>query len=426
VRTFQAGVLLLAALVGLYGCSVESGEGRGGAEAVDSNDENTLWTCSMHPQVMQDSPGDCPLCGMDLIPVEREPDRESAEARTISFTEAGARLMEIETSVVTRRPVDIEIELVGRVTYDAGRVAVVSARVPGRIEKLYVDSVGDRVAERQPLFELYGAELLAAQRELSEAASVYGTAREAGDEGATNAALELLQAVRDRLSLWGVSADQISAIEKAGPAGSTVAIVSPITGTVVEERVVEGSYVTTGQQLFTIADLSSVWVDLSAHETDLALLAEGQPVSFRAAALPGRRFDGVLTLVEPIVDPATRTVTARAEVDNPDGVLRPEMFVTAEVSASATLDGAQAPIVIPSSAPLLTGKRAVVYVEVDDAAGPTFEGREIVLGPRAGDHYIVVSGLVPGERVVTNGAFKIDSALQIRAKPSMMSPSGAE
>jgi Cu(I)/Ag(I) efflux system membrane fusion protein len=191
---------------------------------------------------------------------------------------------------------------------------------------------------------------------------------------------------------------------------------------VVEKGVTEGSYVSTGQMLFTIADLSVVWVELSAYESDLPWLSEGQPVEFATTAFPGRTFTGTLSFVEPVVNPVTRTVTVRAEVANGDGALKPDMFVRATARSAHHAHDGTAPLVIPATAPLLTGKRAVVYVELSGTDAPAFEGREVVLGPRAGDYYVVISGLHEGERVVSEGAFKIDSALQIRAKPSMMSP----
>lgn len=419
-----AATILGAAVALSLGCSDGSDGERKSVESL-AVDDDTIWTCSMHPQVRQNEPGDCPLCGMDLIPVEPEPEERGTGDRVISFTETGVALMEIETAPVMRRAVAVEVELVGRVAYDAERVAVVSAWVPGRIEELHVDHVGERIVSGQPLIELYGPELVAAQMELLEASEALRSARAAG-ERAVREASETLAAVRERLRRWGVSADQMSRVEESGATEQNVTIVSPLSGTVVEENVTEGTYLTTGEKLFVIADLSSVWIDLAAHEKDLAVLREGDHVNFLAAALPGRAFEGVVSLVEPIVDPATRTVTVRVEADNSDGALKPDMFVTARVAGSVSTEGRDLPIVIPSTAPLLTGKRAVVYVEVEGSERPTFEGREVVLGPRAGEYYVVVSGLTPGERVVTNGAFKIDSALEIRAMPSMMNPTGAD
>jgi Cu(I)/Ag(I) efflux system membrane fusion protein len=182
-------------------------------------------------------------------------------------------------------------------------------------------------------------------------------------------------------------------------------------------------YVTTGTTMYSLADLSTVWVELEAYESDLAWIREGQDVAFTTEAHPGETFHGKVSFVDPVVDPATRTVKVRVEAGNGDGKLKPQMFVRALAHADAG-HGGRAPLVIPKTAPLLTGTRAVVYVEVPGADSPTYEGREVVLGSRAGDYYVVREGLSEGELVVTEGNFKIDSALQIRAKPSMMSPEG--
>jgi Cu(I)/Ag(I) efflux system membrane fusion protein len=422
-----ASTVLAAALAVSLGCSgsSESGEQQAAAQEAQElaqNGADVIWTCSMHPQVRQNGPGKCPICGMDLIPVAQEVEEGQVAGRTISFSNAGMALMEIETTPVTRRRVDVDVELVGKVTYDAGRVATVSAWVPGRIEKLHVDHVGEKVEAGQPIMDLYGPELMAAQRELVEASSAYRKAEATGDTRMTDSAMEVLAAVRERLKLWGISDRQVADIEARGTVEPRITVVSPVSGVVVWEQVIEGAYVSMGQKLLTIADLSVVWIDLEAHETDLAWLTEGLPATFHVEALPGHTFHGSVVLVEPVVDPTTRTVVVRIEADNKDGALKPDMFVRAVVTAPAGSGDSKTSIVIPSTAPLLTGKRAVVYVQVAGAERPTFEGREVVLGPRAGDYYVVVSGLAPGERVVTNGAFKIDSALEIRAMPSMMSP----
>ena len=376
----------------------------------------------MHPQVRQDGPGDCPLCGMDLIPVEDESAGEEEGERVLSVSEAGRKLMEIETAAVMRMNVGVDVGLVGKVTYDEGRVSRIAAWVPGRVEKLHVDYVGYEVAAGEPMVELYGPELLAAQQELLQSLSAHRDAIAAGKPRLIESTDEVLSAVRERLRLWGLSEPQVAEIESRGAAEPRVTIESPSGGTVVEKSVAEGAYVTTGQMLFTVADLSVVWVELSAYESDLPWLSEGQALEFETAAFPGRTFTGKLSFVEPVVDPATRTITVRAEVSNSDGALKPDMFVRATARSGHGGHGSGAPLVIPATAPLLTGERAVVYVEITDSDGPAFEGREVVLGPRAGDYYVVISGLHEGERVVSEGAFKIDSALQIRAKPSMMSP----
>ncbi len=412
------GVLLATALL-LASCG---GGGEVADEQAREHADGVVWTCSMHPQVRADGPGDCPLCGMDLIPVEVEGAAEEVGERVLTVSEAGRKLMEIQTARVKRMNVGVDVGLVGKVAYDEGRVSRIAAWVPGRVERLHVDYVGYEVKAGEPMIELYGPELLAAQQELIQSASAHRDAVAAGKPRVVGSTDEVLAAVRERLRLWGLSEAQVAGIESRGVAAPRVTIESPTGGTVVEKNVTEGAYVSTGQALFTIADLSVVWVELSAYESDLPWLSEGESVEFETTAFPGRTFTGKLSFVEPVVDQVTRTVTARAEVPNGDGALKPGMFVRATVRSDHGARGAGVPLVIPATAPLLTGDRAVVYVELEDSDGPSFEGREVVLGPRAGDYYIVVSGLREGERVVSEGAFKIDSALQIRAKPSMMSP----
>lgn len=398
-----------------------AGPGLAGSDPVAGDKTSAvIWTCSMHPQIRQPKPGDCPICGMDLVPVEEEPTSAGAEdARWLTVSEAAAKLMEIATSPVERRVVEVEVPMVGKVTYDETRVSRIAAWVPGRIERLFVDYTGYVVKQGDPMAELYSPELLAAQEELIQARGAVQRAE--GGGGAVDRPQATLDAVRERLSLWGLSEGQIREIEERGTAEPRMAVLAPSGGTVVEKSVTEGMYVDTGMEIFTIADLSRVWIALEAYESDLAWLRTGQHAVFTVEGHPGETFEGAVSFVEPTVDPVTRTVEVRLEAPNGGGRLKPGMFVRATVHAR---DGGAARLVVPATAPLLTGSRAVVYVEVPGAELPTYEGRDVVLGPRGGDYYVVLSGLREGERVVTEGNFKIDSALQIRAKPSMMSPEG--
>ncbi len=404
--------VILVSLTGLSAC--QSGEEAGTRTATDGIE----WTCSMHPQVRQPEPGDCPICGMDLIPVETR--QEETASRRLTVTDAGRKLMEVETAPVTRRVVEMEVPMVGTVTYDEGRVETIAARVGGRIDKMHIDFEGALVQAGEPMVDLYSPGLVAAQEELHRAAGTHDRAHSTGSVS-EESALATLEAVRERLAQWGLSDAQVRAIEEGGDAGATVTLVAPVGGTVVEKNATEGAYVQTGTVIFTIADLSRVWVELEAYESDLAWVSSGQRVMFRADAYPGRIFEGTVAFIDPVVDPATRTVGIRVEAANEEGLLKPMMFVRATVMARLGSHG-NPPLVVPATAPLLTGTRAVVYVEVPGQDVPTYEGREIVLGPRAGSFYVVESGLHEGERVVVEGAFKIDSALQIRAMPSMMNP----
>ncbi len=431
------------------------------------------WSCSMHPHIMRDAPGKCPICGMDLIPVRQNHSATDEEPRQLTVSLAQRALMRIETVPVERRFPVAELRLVGKVAYDETRLAYITAWVPGRIDDLLVDYTGVTVREGDHMVQLYSPELLSAQEELLQALQGLADLSKSSMSSLRNSASGTVEAARDRLRLWGLGADQIKEIEDSGKASEHVTINSPASGVVIHRNAQEGMYVETGTRIFTIADLDAVWVQLDAYESDLRWLRYGQHVDFTTEAYPGETFNGVVSFIDPVLNPTTRTVKVRVNVDNRDGRLKPEMFVRANVSAqfagsgrmldkdmigkwvspmhpevikdapgkcpicgmdlvpaeslgyaNAAPSDAVAPLVIPATAALLTGKRAVVYVEVPDTDRPTYVGREVVLGPRAGPDYVVESGLAEGDLVVVSGNFKIDSALQIQAKPSMMNPAG--
>ncbi|TKJ36642.1 MAG: efflux transporter periplasmic adaptor subunit [Planctomycetes bacterium B3_Pla] len=426
----------------------------------------TWWTCSMHPQIRQPKQGKCPLCFMDLIQASSE--GGDIGPRQISFSKEATKLMEIDTTAVQRRFVTSEIRMVGKIDYDETRVKHITAWVPGRIDRLYVDFTGIKVEKGDHLVYLYSKELLEDQRALLAAIAGAERIRPDSSDFADRLKSANVEAVRTRLRLRGLTDEQIAEIEKAGEPLTHLTIYSPIGGIVIEKKVTEGMYVNTGTHIYTVADLSKLWVMLDAYESDLSWIRYGQGVEFSTEAYPGEVFKGKISFRDPVLNARTRTVKVRVNVENPNGKLKPEMFVRAVLRAKVAQGGAvmepdlagkwicpmhpsivkaqagacdicdmdlvtteslytavgepnEPPLVIPASAPLITGKRAVVYVKVPDKEKPTFEGREVVLGPRAGNYYLVKDGLEEGEVVVTNGNFKIDSALQIQAKPSMMS-----
>ncbi len=437
LRLLGGGIALLL-IVGLaflagrtFRPAVATGD-RAGTEAAPTDAghaEPTLWTCSMHPQIKLPKPGKCPICFMDLIPLEAGAagGDEPVGPRTLVLSEAAAALAEIATEPVTRAPVAATVRLEGKVVFDESRYREITAWVAGRLDTVWVDTTGQRVSRGEPLVSIYSPRLYAAQTELLSAASAAADPR--GTELMRATSLRTLEAARERLRQWGLPADWIAEVERSGVARDHVTIPAPISGVVVHRGAVEGAYVKTGTPLYRVVDLDEVWVDLEAFESELPLLRVGQKATFTTRARPGRRWEGRIVFIDPVLDRRTRTATVRLAVDNRDGALLPEMFVQGIVHASLdaegrpAADGAEPPLTIPATAPLVTGTRAVVYVrEPGDA--PRFTGREVVLGPRAGDRYVVLSGLREGELVVTKGNFKIDSALQIQAKPSMMNPTG--
>jgi Cu(I)/Ag(I) efflux system membrane fusion protein len=438
-----------------------------------TSEQVDYWTCSMHPQIHMPKPGLCPICNMKLIPVSKEAGGEMASMREFTTSESAKALMDIETSPVERKFVEAEIRMVGKVEYDESRLAYITAWVPGRLDQLYVDYTGVSVNKGDHMVYMYSPELLSAQQELLQATKSAQRIKSDNSDIVRDLTTGTLKAAREKLRLLGLSAEQIAEVEKRGSPIDHLTIYAPISGIVVHKNALEGMYVNTGTRIYTVADLSHVWVKLDAYESDLSWLRFGQQVEFTTVSFPGEVFRGTISFIDPVLDPVTRTVKVRVDVPNEDGKLKPEMFVKALVKANVAAVGkvmdpglagkwicpmhpsvvkdapgecdicgmalvkteslgyvsvepqdSDKPLVIPVTAALITGTRAIVYVEVPNADKPTYEGREIVLGPRAGDYYIVRNGLEQGQHVVTKGNFKIDSALQIQAKPSMMTPEG--
>ncbi len=521
-----------------------------------------LWTCSMHPQIRQSHPGQCPICGMDLIPVATQ----GGGLRTLTVSPESRALMSIASTPVERKYVTHEIPMVGKVDYDETKIGYITAWVPGRLDRLYVDYTGVEVKQGDHMVYIYSPELYSAQEELIQALK-HRRERPVNQSTKLIQPIDLVEAAREKLRLLGLTESQVKDIEKQNRPSDHLTIFAKVSGIVIDKLKQEGDYVKTGERIYTIADLNQVWVHLDAYETDLPWIRYGQDVTVTTEAYPGETFHGRIAFIQPVLNDNTRTVKVRVNVPNADGKLKPDMFVHATVKpqvaaggrvmdpslagkwispmhpeivkdhpgkcdicgmplvraeslgyVTPTTDEKQAPLVIPYSAALVTGRRAIVYVELPkmpmgvetafqgiaqaikagdleqiqktfavfsnvldrpyDRQGtdyaqrlwngfadrlatlalageristkqaaadvlvrletlmselreefapvgqPTFEGREIVLGPRAGSRYLVKHGLEEGELVVTSGNFKIDAEIQIQAKPSMMTPEG--
>ena len=563
-------LLVIQAIVFLglgYFLSSMMGEGDGtsppasvaGGTGVEAPANTTVWTCSMHPQIRRSAPGDCPICGMDLIPVAKT----SGGLRTLTVSPEARALMNIETSRVERRYAPHEIRMVGKVDYDETKLGYITAWVSGRLDRLYVDYTGVEVKKGYHMVYIYSEDLYSAQQELIQAMRYADKRGRSPDVANVN----LVEGAREKLRLLGLTEEQIKQIEKQDKPSDHLTIYSPVSGIVIEKLKQEGERVRLGDRIYTIADLNLVWVHLDAYESDLPWVRYGQDVTITTEAYPGEEFHGRIAFIQPVLNDKTRTVSVRVNVPNLEGKLKPGMFVHGTVhpkvaAAGRVIDPSLAgkwicpmhpeivksepgicdicemplvraeslgyvtpetdkqkpPLVIPYLAALMTGTRAVVYVELPNMhstaepafqtlsavvqkgnlkkiheafatyadmldrpydqpgtgyakdlwnsyadrlgtyalAGrrartvpeaerifgqieavmtamreqfavpgqPTFEGREIVLGPRAGDYYLVRNGLKEGELVVSQGNFKIDSEIQIQAKPSMMTPEG--
>jgi membrane fusion protein, copper/silver efflux system len=420
------GVIVVVFIIGYFvggqgGQGVNhAGHDEGGSDAA------TSWTCSMHPQVQQPEFGQCPLCGMDLIPAGTS---EPGSPRELKLSAAAQKLAEIETTTVKRQPAAVELRLAGKIAYDETSVAAISAWVPGRIDSLFVDFTGVEVSEGDPMALIYSPQLLTAQEELIQAFATTGASGASSGSGYRATLESNLEAARTKLRLLGLTSSQIAAIESSGQPSDHLILHAPMGGVVIEKQAVAGKYLQTGSPIYTIADLSHVWAQLEAYETDLAWIKKGQQVEIQTSAYPGRYFRGQVEFIDPVLNDRLRTVTIRVDVPNAEYLLKPGMLAYGTIAARVNEQGIadadtlsmRDPLTIPASAPLRTGKRSVVYVANAGETGH-YTGREVILGPRVGDAYVILEGLSEGEQVVSKGNFKIDSAIQITAGFSMMNP----
>jgi membrane fusion protein, copper/silver efflux system len=410
--------------------------------------EKTLYTCSMHPQVIQDHPGECPICGMKLVPVRNDatshkdrptkdrkikyykstmllgeisqtPRKDSMgmemipvyegeeNTQTITVDPATIQKMGVRTAVVTKGPLRRVIRTIGTIDYNETALADVTTKFRGWIEKLYVDSTGKQVHKGEPLFDIYSPDLYNAQNEYVLALN------QAGAGG-------LKASARQKLKLFDVSEDQIAQLEKTRQPQRTLRVDAPIDGIVVEKNAVQGQMVEAGMRLYRLADLGIVWVQSQIYEQDLSLLKLGQEAEVSLSYLPDRKFRGRITYIYPTVDEKTRTARVRMEFHNPGLFLKPGMFATVELRAELEPEA----LLVPDMAILRSGDKNTVFVALEDGR---FDPRRVTIGARGeNDQIQVLSGLKEGERVVTSGQFMLDSESQLReAIQKMLNPASA-
>ncbi|HXR06533.1 MAG TPA: efflux RND transporter periplasmic adaptor subunit [Candidatus Acidoferrum sp.] len=455
--TKSMSLLLLLAMVGagvfIAGCS--KGDNGGGAAA--AQETKTLYTCGMHPQVVQDHPGNCPICGMKLTPIRKQTGVENAnsntrgqpgerkikyykstmmpgevrqtpgkdsmgmdmvpvyedqaaasQSQTIAIDPVTMQNMGIRTAVATRGPLRRTIRTVGVVAYNEATLADVTTKFKGWIEKLYVNTTGQLVMRGDPLFEIYSPDLYSAQVEYLLATDPSNPA--SGRDPLKTSALTKLQ-------FFDISAGQIAELERTRQARKTLRMDAPQDGFVVEKNVVEGQMVDAGMRTYRLADLGLVWVQAQIYEQDLAYLKLGEEATVTLDYLPDREFRGRVTYIYPNVDEKTRTAQVRMEFHNPGYFLKPGMFATVKVVSELEPSA----LLIPDMAILRSGEKTTVFVALD---GGKFDPRNVTLGPQAeNDQYEVLSGVSEGERIVTSGQFMLDSESQLReAIQKMMEP----
>ncbi|HLO58409.1 MAG TPA: efflux RND transporter periplasmic adaptor subunit [Bacteroidales bacterium] len=395
-------LFLLAGII--LGWIVFHSSGKHNAEPAHVASSDEIWTCSMHPQIRMHEPGKCPICGMNLIPLEHND--EAYDSLAVYLTPEAAQLANVMTSKVTRQNPVMEVRLYGKVQADERMIQSQTAHIPGRIEDLLVSFTGEAVKKGQALVVLYSPELITAQQELIEASRT------------RQSQPEIYQAAREKLMHWKLSDEQIDGILQSGMTMHDFKVTSNTSGIVTRKFVNNGDHVAEGTPLYEVADLSRVWVMFDAYETDLLFLKPGDVVSFFIQALPGMNFSGKIEFIDPVIDPVTRVAKVRVEYNNAKGLLKPEMFATGLIKTNAGYHGKD--LVIPKSAVLWTGTRSIVYVK-KPGTEPVFSMREVTLGPVVGNSYVITAGLKEGEEIVTQGTFSVDAAAQLDGKPSMMS-----
>ncbi len=415
--------------------------------------------CPMHPTVVSDRPGSCPICGMRLVPIDEEessptsghedhaghgepeqvPKGEAHPATTTSgdgavsagrmpegmagmpaagdqgvdgripvrLSERKRQLIGVRTEPVVRRRLERTIRTVGRVTYDETRLHHVHTKVAGWIERLYANATGEMVQANRPLFTFYSPELVASAQEYLLALEARRRLSDTTLPSVRDSGERLLASARRRLQLFDLTADQIRELERRGTVPTTMTVYAPISGHIISRNITQGEKIEAGTNLLDIADLSHVWVLADIYEYELPFVHVGQPATMTLSYLPDRTFEGKVTLVYPTVSEATRTVKVRIEFANPDYMLRPEMY--AQVEIRSNLGEA---LVVPESAVISTGTRDIAFV---DRGNGILEPRELTLGVRLPDVFAVTSGLSEGEQVVTSGNFLIDSESKLKA-----------
>lgn len=417
-RWIQPGIIVVACVLAFFiGRQCASPKTPGTiTDPAHTHAQETIWTCSMHPQIQSPDPGLCPICAMDLIPLKEG--GEVLEPNEVALSERALQLAQIRTAPVLRALDEAsQIRLLGRVEEDESSARKVTAWTGGRIDKLHVQVTGERIRKGQVIATLYSPEVYAAHRDLLVAVRHVERLKDA-PASSRDSAQVTVEAARTKLRLIGVPDAEIKVLETQTEPTTQIRIRSPFAGTVVERMATEGTYVQPGDSLYRLSDLSTVWVQLDAYEADLSRLAVGQTVQMEVGGI-SEVYEGKIAFLDPILDATRRTTRVRVEVTNTDRRLLPGMFAQAIVHHGNPQD-VQVPLVIPDTAPIFTGRRSVVYVEVPGKDRPTYASREVRLGPKMGSVYPVVAGLQEAERVVVNGAFALDADLQIKGGRSMM------
>ena len=385
------------------------------AEKIENHSEaehtDEHWTCSMHPQIDMPEPGQCPICGMDLIPKEKGSE-EQLDPNRFKMTKTAIALANIQTFTVGNSIPGIDkskMKLSGKIVQNDNNTALQTAHFGGRIEKLYYKAEGDYIKKGSLLALIYSPELVTAQNELIQALEV------------KNEQPELYNSVRKKLLNWKLTEEQVRGIEQKKGIITNFKMYASVSGIITKKFVEEGDHVREGSKMFEVLGMGTVWAEFDVFERDIAYIKKGTRITITSNAYPDKKIKSKINFIDPLLDSNTRTVKVRATVRNNNYTLKPGMIVYADIDISPTSKSNKSSILVPKTAVMWTGKRSIVYVK-PEADKPIFELREVELGKDMGPNYEILSGLEQGEEVVTNGTFTLDAAAQLQGKASMMNP----
>lgn len=367
----------------------------------------------MNPSNKSDKPGKAP-CGMDMVPVYEEAEKgpEELPPGTVKISAEKQQLIGVQFGNAVEIPMSKSIRAVGRAVYDETRIAHVHTKFPGWVDKVHVDFVGQLVKKNQPLFSIYSPELLSTQQELLIAKKSKDYLQSSQFEGIGSHSVSLYKATRERLKLWDISDSQINDIERRGAPEKSLTLYSPLNGFVVTRNLYPGQQVSPEMDLYTIADLSNIWIQAEIYEYEINYIQLGQKATVTFPSYQGKTFTGKITYISPELDAKTRTLKVRIELPNPDFKIKPDMFANVELKVDYGNK-----LSIPQEAVLDSGASQTVFVARE---GGYFEPRKVTLGPKVGNHFVVMDGLKEGEQVVTSANFLIDSESQIKSSPAAM------
>ncbi|MBI4835089.1 MAG: efflux RND transporter periplasmic adaptor subunit [Planctomycetes bacterium] len=384
------------------------------------------YTCPMHPEIHLPSAGDCPICGMSLV--KKESGKEEEKATSITLSGRQVQIGGIRTEAVKKRGLVKTVDAIGKIDYDERARYAVSARVDGRVDKIYVNFTGATIKPNQAMVDIYSPQLVSAQKEYLLSLDTLKSVRASEFKETVKSAEELVEASRQRLLLWGITPEQVSKLEKTREVENHLTIYSQNKGTIITKNIVEGQYVKEGDVLFETADLSNVWLYADIYEQDIPLLAEdsAREAEITSKAFPGEIFSGRIEFTYPFVNPETRTMRIRITIPNPHLKLRPEMFANARIKAAF---GEK--LAIPESAVVYTGKRNIVFMA--DGAGvftPTLVSlgaqwlydKDFIYSEQSAlpfhqgmqRYHEVLGGVKEGDIIVTSGNFLVDAESQIQ------------